>query len=244
VFHYDRRLTIQSRIRKSKKKQRNTFADLDQEDNDNEDNKPAGIEETRANLDDEWPEEDVKPKKGKKGKKAKQVVEVDEDEDEEKPETRANIDDEWPEEDVKPKKGKKGKKAKAQTVDDEEEEEEEKEVKAEEVAEVKAVPVKQEKAEVKEVEEKDDDDDEGPRVSWLSCHMASAYHVDPHQEGEGEAKEGERKGASDQGGLADLVGEEESTSCSQACRCWRLCSSPFRPRDRCSCSTPACTRGR
>ena len=36
--------------------------------------------DTKPNLDDEWPEEDVKPKKGKKGKKGKkQAVEDDED---------------------------------------------------------------------------------------------------------------------------------------------------------------------
>lgn len=73
-----RSLTIQARLRKTKKK-RNTFADLDQED---EESKPAGIEDVRANPDDEWPEDDVKPKKGKKGKKAKAKAQIDSDEEE------------------------------------------------------------------------------------------------------------------------------------------------------------------
>lgn len=81
-------------------------------------------EPERANLDDEWPEDDVKPKKGKKGKKSKKAVESeDEAEPEEEPEApkeaeRANLDDEWPEEDVKPKKGKKGKKGKKQAAEE------------------------------------------------------------------------------------------------------------------------------
>jgi translation initiation factor 5B len=66
-------------MRKSKKK-RNTFADLDQDD---DESKPAGIEEVRANPDDEWPEEDVKPKKGKKSKKAKAKAQADTDDEEE-----------------------------------------------------------------------------------------------------------------------------------------------------------------
>jgi len=76
-----------------------------------------------VNIDDEWPEEDVKPKKGKKGKKGVKKAQQDDEEDEPvvaaepvddapQPETAVNIDDEWPEEDVKPKKGKKGKKGK------------------------------------------------------------------------------------------------------------------------------------
>jgi translation initiation factor 5B len=150
-------------MRKSKKK-RNNFADLDLEDD--AESKPAGIEEVRANPDDEWPEEDVKPKKGKKGKKAKKQ-EVDSEVEEAeiaKPAERADLDDEWPEEDVKPKKGKKGKKSKAHTPADSDDEEVV-EAKPEDVAEVKAAPVKEEKpapAE-KEADEKDSDD-EGPKV--------------------------------------------------------------------------------
>jgi len=45
-------------------------------------------------------------------------------------------------------------------------------VKPEEVAEVKAAPVKEEKPQVKEVEEKDDDD-EGPRVGLLPCWVVN-----------------------------------------------------------------------
>lgn len=64
--------------------------------------KPAGIEEVRANPDDEWPEEDVKPKKGKKGKKAKKQ-QVDEDEDEEVAEVEAEpVEEEKPVEKAKP----------------------------------------------------------------------------------------------------------------------------------------------
>lgn len=74
-------------------------------------------------MDDEWPEEDVKPKKGKKkgGKKANVDEDVDMDgtatpEAPAAPEV-ANIDDEWPEEDVKPKKGKKKGGKKSQQMD-------------------------------------------------------------------------------------------------------------------------------
>lgn len=81
------RLIGQSRIRKSKKK-RNNFADLDVEED--ADSKPAGIEDVRPDIDDEWPEEDVKPKKGKKGKKAKkQQVDEDDEDEEEVPEVKA-----------------------------------------------------------------------------------------------------------------------------------------------------------
>lgn len=107
---------------------------MQQEDDDEDKDEAAvdGIEATRANLDDEWPEEDVKPKKGKKGKKSKAVRADDEDEDMDESaapsgvqtpaeETRVDLDDEWPEDDVKPK-GKKGKKGKTQKDDDEDEE--------------------------------------------------------------------------------------------------------------------------
>ena len=91
--------------------------------------------DTSAKLEDEWPEEEIKPKRGKKGKKEKKMEEevVDEDmNDSAEPnlpvevgvplqpaDTAVNIEDEWPEEDVKPKKGKKGKKGK-KTVEEEE----------------------------------------------------------------------------------------------------------------------------
>ncbi|RXK39536.1 translation initiation factor aIF-2 [Tremella mesenterica] len=85
--------------------------------------------DTTANLDEEWPEEDVKPKKGKKGKKGKKQMEEDDDMNDgdvqtvvspTQPETAVNLDDEWPEEEVKGKKGKKGKNVK-QSVQEEEE---------------------------------------------------------------------------------------------------------------------------
>jgi len=80
----------------------------------------------KANLEDEWPEDDVKPKKGKKDKKKGKKA----DEDEEPMEVdlkakappKPSLDDEWPEEDVKPKKGKKAKGKKGKDVDDAEEE--------------------------------------------------------------------------------------------------------------------------
>jgi len=52
-----------------------------------------------VNLDDEWPEEDVKPKKGKKGKKGKKVQQ-DEDEDDwfVKPEEKQEVKEEAKEE--------------------------------------------------------------------------------------------------------------------------------------------------
>lgn len=63
------------------------MADEDEDDLDSE-QQQSGIqtpaEDTRANLDDEWPEEDVKPK-GKKGKKAKAQKAVEEYDDEEMP---------------------------------------------------------------------------------------------------------------------------------------------------------------
>jgi translation initiation factor 5B len=81
-------------------------------------------------MHEEWPEDDVKPKKGKKDKKkGKKAAAIDEDEDmngdqeeqdatgiEEAP-LKADLDEEWPEE-IKPKKGKKGKK---EAVEDDDE---------------------------------------------------------------------------------------------------------------------------
>ncbi|KAK8869983.1 hypothetical protein IAR55_000553 [Kwoniella newhampshirensis] len=122
-----------SNAKKDKKKKKNKF-DFDETANDDADATPAPAADTKPNLDDEWPEEDVKPKKGKKGKKEKKKV-VDEDEDMDEPaataaaaespaiqqaEASANLDDEWPEEDIKPKKGKKGKKGKKNVEEDEE----------------------------------------------------------------------------------------------------------------------------
>lgn len=61
---------------------------------------PAPVD-TAVNLDDEWPEEDVKPKKGKKGKKGKKQQQ-DEDEDDwfVKPEEKQEVKEEV-KEDVK-----------------------------------------------------------------------------------------------------------------------------------------------
>lgn len=153
----------------------------DEEPADNGDIEPIPPTSTAVNMEDEWPEEDVKPKKGKKGKQAKKAVEEDEDEiptpaapiemDAPPPETAVKLDDEWPEEDVQSKKGKKGKKGKAQKVD---EDEDDWFVKAEEKKEEVAVPVvpTQETsvpAEVPTGEEEEDGDgelDDGePKVS-------------------------------------------------------------------------------
>lgn len=61
---------------------------------------------------------------------------------------------------------------------------------------------------------------------WVCCLVGWSItdRLDSHEKGEGEAEEGEGKGVSHQKGLANIVGEEESTSSCQACRCWRLCS--------------------
>jgi len=103
-------LIPQSLLRKSKKK-RNTFADLDQEDDESQ---PAGIEEVRANPDDEWPEEDVKPKKGKKAKKAKAKAQADSDDEEEA--------EEVPEEKAAPTKVEKPVEKEVEEKDDEDDE--------------------------------------------------------------------------------------------------------------------------
>ncbi|WWD10373.1 hypothetical protein V865_008508 [Kwoniella europaea PYCC6329] len=112
--------------KKDKKKNKKKY-DFDEDEDQDEEQKAAAEVDTKPNMDDEWPEEDVKPKKGKKDKKSKKKAVVDEDEEMEEPSaaaaeppTAVNIDDEWPEEDVKPKKGKKGKKGK-KAVDEEEE---------------------------------------------------------------------------------------------------------------------------
>ncbi|WVW83363.1 hypothetical protein I302_105382 [Kwoniella bestiolae CBS 10118] len=111
--------------KKDKKKNKKKYDFDEDEDQQDQDQPPAEVD-TKPNLDDEWPEDDVKPKKGKKDKKnKKKAAPVDEDEEMEEPPaaeptTAVNIDDEWPEEDVKPKKGKKGKKGK-KAVEEEEE---------------------------------------------------------------------------------------------------------------------------
>ncbi|WVQ70320.1 uncharacterized protein L199_008546 [Kwoniella botswanensis] len=112
--------------KKDNKKNKKKY-DFDEDEDQDEDQKAAAEVDTKPNMDDEWPEDDVKPKKGKKDKKSKKKAVVDEDEEMEEPSaaaaeppTAVNIDDEWPEEDVKPKKGKKGKKGK-KAVDEEEE---------------------------------------------------------------------------------------------------------------------------
>jgi translation initiation factor 5B len=105
---------------------------------DDEPSTPVPKEAPQADIDDEWPEDDVKPKKGKKAKKDKKGGKKDLDEDEDMDGSavldvpaqpaeapQADIDDEWPEDDVKPKKGKKGKKAKGGKKADEEDEEDE-----------------------------------------------------------------------------------------------------------------------
>jgi translation initiation factor 5B len=101
---------------------------------------PAPAAAQQASLDDEWPEDDVKPKKGKKDKKKKGgATRMDRDEDDEgapdadkmdadeapqpAPAQVANIEDEWPEDDVKPKKGKKDKKKKGGAAKKDEDEE-------------------------------------------------------------------------------------------------------------------------
>ncbi|OCF72084.1 translation initiation factor aIF-2 [Kwoniella mangroviensis CBS 8886] len=112
--------------KKDKKKNKKKYDFDEDEDQDEERKAPAEVD-TKPNMDDEWPEEDVKPKKGKKDKKSKKKAVVDEDEEMEEPAavaaeppTAVNIDDEWPEENAKPKKGKKGKKGKKAVDEDEE----------------------------------------------------------------------------------------------------------------------------
>ncbi|WWC69675.1 uncharacterized protein I206_103618 [Kwoniella pini CBS 10737] len=118
---------IAANAAKKKDKKKNKKQKYDFDDDEEEPSQSAEVD-TKPNLDDEWPEDDVKPKKGKKDKKSKKknnVVDEDEDMAEpapatEEPGTAVNPDDEWPEEDVKPKKGKKGKKGK-KVLDEEEE---------------------------------------------------------------------------------------------------------------------------
>ncbi|KIR53318.1 translation initiation factor aIF-2 [Cryptococcus gattii Ru294] len=151
---------------KKKKKKASKFADLDDEADEVE---PPSAVDTKPNLDDEWPEEDVKPKKGKKGKKEKKRdVEEDEELDEvpapadEQPEpsTAVNLDDEWPEEDVKPKKGKKGKKGKKV----EEEEEDIDAILEKAAAERKAQEASNAPAKVEPEPEAEEAMDEGPKI--------------------------------------------------------------------------------
>ncbi|WVF72412.1 translation initiation factor aIF-2 [Kwoniella sp. CBS 6097] len=118
--------TIRASAAKKDKKKKNKKVDYDDDD---EDAAPPPAADTKPNMDDEWPEDDVKPKKGKKDKKSKKKAPVDEDKEMDEPAAEApvptteatavNLDDEWPEEDVKPKKGKKGKKGKKQVEEDE-----------------------------------------------------------------------------------------------------------------------------
>ncbi|ORX39684.1 hypothetical protein BD324DRAFT_614592 [Kockovaella imperatae] len=112
-----------SKPKKAKKKKGRADSDLE-EDLDGDVGPVTEPVDTRVDPDDEWPEEDVKPKKGKKGKKGGAKKQVDEDEVEEAtpttlaPDTAVNMDDEWPEEDARQKKGKKGKKGKKQDDED------------------------------------------------------------------------------------------------------------------------------
>ncbi|KAL7422181.1 eukaryotic translation initiation factor 5B [Cryptotrichosporon argae] len=128
----------------------------------------------RANVDDEWPEEDVKPKKGKKGKKGGKKAAADDEDDTveadqvdvavddfaDKAPVKADLDDEWPEEDVKPKKGKKGKKGK-KVEQDEDEDEFGLPVKKEEAAEVKDETKPEPVAPAADEEDKEEEEEEG-----------------------------------------------------------------------------------
>ena len=137
-------------------------------------------------MDDEWPEEDVKPN-GKKGKKGgKKAVTDDLDEGVEpnesrtespapQPDTVVNIDDEWPEEDVKPK-GKKGKKGGKKTAAKDVDEDEEEDVPAPPAE--PTAPAIETKVDVVEEdggnaavqdEEADEADDDGPKVRPPMC---------------------------------------------------------------------------
>ncbi|WWC61356.1 translation initiation factor aIF-2 [Kwoniella dejecticola CBS 10117] len=160
--------------KKDKKKNKKQKYDFD---DDEDAPSPAAEVDTKPNLDDEWPEDDVKPKKGKKDKKNKKKNNVvDEDEDmaeppaaSEEPSTAVNLDDEWPEEDVKPKKGKKGKKGKKAQDDEEEDldailEKAAAERKAAEEAAKAAEPTPAPAPEPAAQADEDEDGDEGPKI--------------------------------------------------------------------------------
>ncbi|BEI85382.1 hypothetical protein CcaverHIS002_0507830 [Cutaneotrichosporon cavernicola] len=159
--------------KKDKKKKKSQFAFEDEE-------AAESKEAERADMDDEWPEDDVKPKKGKKGKKAKKnTFDFDDDDAEaagepeapaadnfaDKAAEKANLDDEWPEEDVKPKKGKKGKKGKKQQVEDDDDDDFLEKAAAEAAtakaaAEAEAAAKAAEAAKAAAAEEPEDDDEE------------------------------------------------------------------------------------
>jgi translation initiation factor 5B len=148
-----------------------------------------------VNPDDEWPEEEVKPKKSKKGKKADdEPMELDE-----APaaspalelapvpvQTAVNVDDEWPEDDVKLKKGKKGNKGK-KTVDGDEDdwmngtkEEKKVDVVAAAVDETPAPALVQE-VETAAVEAEVDGEpkDDGPKVSLTHLLLQTMLRIVP-----------------------------------------------------------------
>ncbi|WVQ98522.1 hypothetical protein IAU59_005648 [Kwoniella sp. CBS 9459] len=174
--------TIRASAAKKDKKKKNKKADYDDDEDDAVPAPPAA--DTKPNLDDEWPEEDVKPKKGKKDKKSKKKAVVAEDEEMGEPEptaeapeptteaTAVNPDDEWPEEDVKPKKGKKGKKGKKQVEEDEDDidavlEKAAAERKAAEAAMKVSEPTPAAVAaepEAEAAEEQEEGEDEGPKI--------------------------------------------------------------------------------
>ena len=175
--------TIQA-SKKKDKKSKNKRVDLD-EDGPNDAQSPAPVLlDTSVNPDDEWPEEDVKRKKGKRGKKEKKM---DEEQDEMEVDaesipmptpvleassapavTLVNVDDDWPEEGMKPKKGKKGRGGK-KTVDEHEDDwmNGTTELKKDEVEEKKApIPEPVENGEVTAVDSEADGEpgDDGPKV--------------------------------------------------------------------------------
>jgi len=175
-------------------------------------------------MDDEWPEEDVKPKKGKKGKKGKKAQDDDDEEpvadapvnETPQPETAVNIDDEWPEEDVKPKKGKKGKKGKKAQQDDDEDDwfvkQDEKKEETKEDVEKEAKPeVKQAAPAAAEPEADADEEDDGPKVSMRVAHVLTA---DLDKSAKGKAQE--REGEGEIGSRRTLTtGEEKGSSSSE-----------------------------
>lgn len=146
----------------------------DGEDGDAQDAPPQV--DTKPNLDDEWPEDDVKPKKGKKGKKGgkKAAAEEDDVDMDAEPVVQAtpaealkpDLDEEWPEEDVKPK-GKKGKKGKKVVEDDEDDWYVKQEEKKEEAPAVvgAAAPPQAKAAEAEPAgDDQEDENDDGPKV--------------------------------------------------------------------------------
>ncbi|WRT66933.1 uncharacterized protein IL334_003898 [Kwoniella shivajii] len=65
--------------KEKKKKGKKGKVEVDEDEDENMEEPVAAQPSTAVDLDDEWPEEEVKPKKGKKGKKGKKQVEEEED---------------------------------------------------------------------------------------------------------------------------------------------------------------------